>query len=163
MKKALRIGLITTGVAGLLYGLYRFYDKQVSFIKNIQWEISNVTVKNLDFRLLSLEITVRVFNASNIEATVKEIFLDFFVNNIPVGNIQEAKDMVIMPGKASDVTFTFNFNPQLALQNVVNIVSLTTSLKDLKFSAKGFIKIKSSFITKTLPYEYQTSLKDMKK
>lgn len=160
MGKTIRALLIAAGIGGIGYGLYRFYDAQVKFLKNIQYNIEFIKVLQLSAELVSLEITLRVYNYSNIEATVKELYLDFFVNDVLVGNIQEAKDMLILPGKYTDVSFTFNFNPQKAFKNILNIISIATSLKDVKFVATGFVKIKSSFITKTLPYSYETTFKE---
>lgn len=161
MNNKVRALLITAGVSAIGYALYRFYQVQVNFIKNIDYKIQEIKVRNVDIRNLTMDITFRVWNYSNIEATVKELFLDFYVNGVQVGNIQEAKDIVIYPAKFSDVSFTFNLELQKAFKNILNIVSLTASLKDVKFQAVGYVKIKSSFITKTAPFDYETTFKEI--
>jgi hypothetical protein len=34
-------------------------------------------------------------------------------------------------------------------------------LKDMKFEAKGYVKVQSNFVTTTVPFEYQSDLKSL--
>jgi hypothetical protein len=66
-----------------------------------------------------------------------------------------------LAGKSSDIPFRFTFNPSLILGNVVNILTLAVQLRDMKFEAKGFVKVKINFLTTTVPFEYQSDLKSL--
>jgi LEA14-like dessication related protein len=104
-----------------------------------------------------------VYNASNVEATITEIFLDFTMNGVKVGSINESQEFVILPTKTSQVRYNFTFNPSLVFKNIVNIATLTLSLKDVKFVADGYIKVKSSFLSTTVPFTYENTLKNLLK
>ena len=99
--KGLKTVAILSGVALIGFGLYRFYKMQVDFLKNIEYKITSIKIKTMTKQLLSIDVSMRLFNYSNIDATVKEIFLDFYINGNKVGNIQESKDLII---KASGQT-----------------------------------------------------------
>jgi LEA14-like dessication related protein len=44
--------------------------------------------------MLQIEVIMDVYNSSNVEATVTEIFLDFTMNGIKVGSINESQEFV---------------------------------------------------------------------
>ena len=71
---------IAGGVGIIAYAIYRFYKLQIDFIKNIQYKVVNIKINKITKLLVSIDITMRVFNYSNIDATVKEMYLDLIVN-----------------------------------------------------------------------------------
>ena len=85
------------------------------------------------------------------------------MNGVKVGSINESQEFKILPTKTSQVRYNFTFNPSLIFKNIVNIAALTLSLKDVKFVADGYIKVKSSFISTTVPFTYENTLKNLLK
>ena len=79
--KGLKTAVILSGVALIGFGLYRFYKMQVDFLKNIEYKITSIKIKTMTKQLLSIDVSMRLFNYSNIDATVKEIFLDFYIKH----------------------------------------------------------------------------------
>jgi LEA14-like dessication related protein len=152
---------ILGGLGIIGYALYRYYRVQVQFLQDITYQVVGIGVRNLNVNEVTLDITAKIYNASNVEATVKEMYLDMFVNGIKVGNVNEIKDILILPNQTSLVSFSLTFNPRLIAGNVVNIVSLTTMLKDVIFTLKGYVKVQSSFITTTIPFEYENNMKSL--
>jgi LEA14-like dessication related protein len=159
--KNLRPILILGGLGVIGYALYRYYLKQIDFLKDITYQVVGLKVVAISANQVSMDITTRIFNASNVEATVKEMYLDFLINGIKVGSVNEVKDILILPSKSTDVTFNFKFNPRTVGQNLLDIVSLSVGAKDVVFDAKGFVKVQSSFITTTIPFEYSNNLKSL--
>lgn len=155
--------LILGGIGVIGYALYRYYMRQINFLKDITYQVVGLNVRSITASQISLDITTRIFNASNVEAVVKEMYLDFFINGVRVGNVNEVKDIVILPSKTTDVTFNFAFNPRLIGKNIIDILSQSVSSKDLIFDVKGYIRVKSSFITTSIPFEYQNNLKSLLK
>lgn len=152
---------ILGGVGIIGYALYRYYRKQVDFLKDITYQIIGVGIRNITLNEVTLDISAKIYNASNVEATVKEMYLDILLNGIKVGSVNEIKDITILPSQTSIVSFSFSFNPRVIAGNIVNIVSLTTLLKDVIFSAKGYVTVQSSFITTSIPFEYENNLKSL--
>ena len=149
---------IAGGIGIIGYALYRYYMKQIDFVKDIQYQITGVNVLSIDSSRVSLEILSKIYNASNVEATVEQMFLEVKMNGIKVGEINEMKNIDIMPSKFSDVSFVFNFNPRLIGQNLLNLITLTIGAKDIILDITGFVKVKSGAIRASVPFQYQNNL-----
>lgn len=154
--------LFVVGGLGLIgYALYRYYLKQIDFLKDITYQVIGLRVLSISANQVSMDITTRIYNASNVEATVTEMYLDFLINGIKVGSVNEVRDILILPSQSTDVTFNFKFNPRIVGKNLLDIISLSVGSKDVVFDAKGFVKVKSSFLTTTIPFEYSNNLKSI--
>lgn len=161
--KALKPILIVSGIGIIAIALYRYYQKQINFLKDIQYKIIGIKIANISKEDIALDITQRIYNASNVEAVVTEVYLDVSLDGIKVGNINEIQDIVVLPTKSTDVSYRFSFNPTLILKNVVNLVTLTLKLKDLKINVEGYVKVHSGFIYTTIPFSYENNLKSLLK
>jgi LEA14-like dessication related protein len=161
--KNIRPILVFGGLAVIGIALYRYYKKQIDFLKDITYQVIGVRVVSVSLDKVSLDIKARIFNASNVEATVKEMYLDVLVNEVKVGNVNEVKDILILPSKSTDISFNFAFSPRLIGMNIVELISASASTKDVTFRLEGYIKMKSSFISASLPFEYQNNLKSILK
>lgn len=161
MNNKLRPILIVGGLAVIGYALYRYYLKQIDFLKDVTYQITGVRIKSISASLVSLDISAKIFNASNVEAIVKQIYLDVFINNVKVGVVNEVKDIPILPQQSSDVTFNFSFNPRLVVSNIRDVLSFSIAAKDLNIDMNGYVKVKSAFISSTIPFEYKNNLKSL--
>ena len=158
-------GLKTIAVLGGLgiigYALYRYYKIQAKFLEDITYKVLGVRVAKISASAITLDITARIYNASNVEAVVKEMYLDLLVNEVKVGNVNEIKDIPILPQKSSDISFSITFNPQLIKKNVVDLITFTIAAKDMKYELRGYVKVKSGFLTTSLPFSYSNNLKSV--
>ena len=161
--KYLKPALIISGLGVIGYALFRYYKKQIDFVKDIQYTISGLKIVNIAKEDVTLEIFLKVYNASNVEAKVTEIFLDVMMNGTKVGSINESSEFTIMPTKTTEVSYKFSFNPSLVIKNIVNILTLTVALKDVVIVADGYMKVKSGFLSTTIPFTYQNTLKNLLK
>ncbi len=157
--KGLKAISIIAGLSLIGYALYRYYQKQIDFIKDITYQISGIRIREFSKNKVSLDISAVIFNASNVEATVSQMYLDVFINRIRVGNVNEIKDINIQPKKSTNIEFNFAFDPQLIAKNIVDLITLTISAKDVVIDIKGYIRVKSGFLSSTVPFEYQNNLK----
>jgi LEA14-like dessication related protein len=89
------------------------------------------------------------------------MYLDLYINDARVGNITEVKDILILPTKTTDITFNFAFNPRLIGKNLIDIITRSVNAKDVIFDIKGYIRVKSSFVTASIPFEYQNNFKSL--
>lgn len=161
--KNLRPILVFGGLAVIGIALFRYYKKQIDFLKDITYQVIGVSVVSITLDKVSLNIKARIFNASNVEATIKELYLDVLVNEVKVGNVNEIKDILILPSKSTDISFNFSFSPKLIGMNIIQLISASTMTKDIKLRLEGYIKMKSSFISASLPFEYENNLKSILK
>jgi LEA14-like dessication related protein len=159
--KAVKPILLISGIGVIAYAIYNYYQKQFKLLNDVQTTLVGLKIVSVSKNAVILDITSRITNISNVEATVKQMYLDCFLNGVLIGNVNEIKDISILAGKSSDIPFRFTFNPSLILGNVFNILTLAVQLKDMKFLAKGFVKVKINFATTTIPFEYQSDLKSL--
>jgi len=155
----LRPFLIVGGLGIIGYALYRYYMRQLNFLKDITYQITGLNIKSVTQSLVSMDISAKIYNASNVEATVTQMYLDVFINDVRVGNVNEVKEILILPQKSTDITFNFQFNPRLIGKNVREVILSSINSKDIMIKFNGYVKVRSSFISATIPFEYQNNLK----
>ena len=148
------------GIGIIGYALYRYYKKQIAFLEDLTYQVVGVSPREISKSNVSVDVTVKVFNASNVNVTITQIILDVLANGVKVGSVNETKDITLLPGKTTVLSFNFSFNPQLVLKNLVDLVTLTVAAKDLKIRLEGYIRARSSFLSTSLPFTYETSLKE---
>jgi len=120
--KNLKTYVILGGAGLIAFGIYKFYSTQFKLLKNIEYKLKNVKFTKISKDVISIEVTMSVINYSNINATIKEMFLDLFLNGIKVGNVQESKDILIKSGGETNISFTFNILPALILTNITQFL-----------------------------------------
>jgi len=157
--KALKTISVFAGLGLIGYAIYRYYLKQIDFIKDITYQVTGLKIREFKKNNISLDITALIFNASNVEAVVTQMYLDVFINGIKVGNVNEIKDIPIKPKQSTTIQFNFSFDPQLIAKNIVDLVTLSVAAKDIVIDIKGYIRVKSGFLSTPLPFEYRNNLK----
>jgi LEA14-like dessication related protein len=156
--------LLFVGGSGLIaYGLYKYYLAQKKFIEQIKYKFVGLKIVSIAKDNITLDITVNLFNGSDVQATVKEMYLDVMINDIVVGNINDVKDVVIMSKKSTNFTYRFSFNPQLILKNIVDLISFSIQAKNLNFDVSGYVNIDFGIYKTTLPFTYHDNLKNILK
>jgi len=95
--KGLKAILVLSGLGVIGYAFYRYYSKQINFLADIQYQITGLQIVTLTADNVSIDVTSKIYNASNVEATVTEMYLDLLINGIKVGNVSEAKNILISP------------------------------------------------------------------
>jgi len=161
--KLLKPLLFVGGGSLLAYGLYQYYLAQKKFIEQIKYKFVGLKIVEFAKDNVTLDITVNLFNGSDVQATAKEMYLDVMINDVIVGNINEVKDVVILSKKSTNFTYRFSFNPQLILKNIVDLISFTIQAKNLNFVVKGYVNIDFGIYKTTLPFTFHDNLKNILK
>jgi LEA14-like dessication related protein len=159
--KGVKALLIASGVGIIGYAIYRYYKKQVDLLANYTYKVVGIKIVTITTDNIVLDVNTRITNNSNVSATVTEIYLDAYLNGEAVANINEVKDILVKANGSSDFSFRLAISPKMVLGNIVNIVTLSASTKDLFLNLKGYVKIKSGFLSVSLPFEYQNNIKSL--
>jgi LEA14-like dessication related protein len=157
--KALKTVSLVAGIGLIGYAIYKYYQKQIDFIKDITYQVTGVKIREFSKQKVSMDISALIFNASNVEATLTQMYLDVFINGVNVGKVNEIKDILILPKQSTIIQFNFSFDPSLIAKNIVDLVTLSVAAKDIIFDIKGYIRVKSGFLSTALPFEYRNNLK----
>jgi LEA14-like dessication related protein len=159
--KGLKALLIASGVGIIGFAIYRYYKKQADLLANYTYKVVGLKVVSLTTENIVLDITTRITNNSNVSATITEIYLDAYLNGKNVANINEVKDIFVKANGSSDFSFRLAISPKLVLGNIVNIVTLSATTQDLFLNLKGYVRIKSGFLSVSLPFDYQNNIKSL--
>ena len=95
------------------------------------------------------------------EITITKFYLDVYINGDRVGSIQDTNTFIIPAKGTTDIPLQFTIDPQYVLKNIVDIVSLSTKVKDAIISFYGYGQIKSGFISGTVPIKTDCSIRNM--
>lgn len=122
--------ILFVGGGGLIaYAIYQYYLNQKKFIEQIKYKFVGLKIVEVSKENITLDITISLYNGSDIKATAKEMYLDVMLNDIVVGNINEVKDIVINSKKSTNFTYRFSFSPQIILKNIVDLIRLLNPSK----------------------------------
>jgi LEA14-like dessication related protein len=156
--------ILFVGGGGLIaYAIYQYYLKQKNFVEQIKYKFVGLKIVDVSKNNITLDITVNLYNGSDIEATAKKMYLDVMINDIIVGNINETKDVLIYSKKSTNFTYRFSFNPQIILKNIVDLITFTIQAKNLNFDVKGFVDIDFGIYQRKLPFTYHDNLQKILK
>lgn len=161
MKKGIVLAAILSGVGLFGYSIYRFYTKQIALLKDFKWDIIDLKVKEFSLTLIKGVVTFKFESVSDIEITVKKIYLEFSVNGQKVGYINEISDFVVPARGFNNIPLEFTLNPQYVLKDIVSIVTTTAQQKDAFINLNGTVDVKSGFVSATVPVNFDYSLKEM--
>jgi len=161
--KLLKPLLFVGGCSLLAYAFYKYYLSQKKFIDSIKLKFVGLKIITISKENITLDITVNIYNGSDVQATAKEMYLDVMINDVVVGNINEVKDVFIMSRKSTNFTYRFFFNPQIILKNIVDLISFSIQAKNLNFEVKGYVNMDFGIYKITLPITFQDNLKKILK
>ena len=152
--------LAISGISILALAFYGYYKYQLKKLQDFEWKIKSFNLRKFSLNELLLDVTFLFTNKSDVEATIKKVYIDLYVQGINVGYIQEVKGFVLPARGTSSVPLTFSVNPQAIFKNVISIISGAGANKDLQFTLKGYANIKSGFVSTTIPIDYTTTVKE---
>lgn len=148
--------LAVVGTAGYIY-----YKKQVEQLQEMNFELINFNVGDITKDPTKAFLTIRIISNSTIDATIKDLFIDVMVNGTKLGTIEETKEFIIPAKGYSDVPLTITYSPKLLLGSALQVLNSYLSAKDFMINLDGFVKIKIAFLSKTVPFRFGTSTKQL--
>lgn len=155
MKKIL---LFSAGIGLLGFVIYRYIVVQTALLKDFTYSIIGFQIQQMSASQVAFTLKIRFTNKSSIEATVSSLYADVLLNGNNVGYIVESKQFIIPAKASSDIDLYFAFQPQAILGSAVDLILGVFNKKSIPLSIKGTAKISSSFITTTIPIEYDTEV-----
>lgn len=145
----------------LLGGAIYYYSKQVNLLTNFTYKLTGIRIDALSLTKSAIDLSVRIFSPSTIEAKITNLDLDVFIDNVKVGHVSELAP-IIVPAKAySDINLKVEFNPLELGSNAVNLLGNYYQHQDSIILMTGFATVKSAFIQTTVPFHYASTIKEM--
>jgi len=153
MTKTAKTLIIIGGVA-FLGGILLYVRRQFKLLADYDYKIVGFRFRKLSANQVTFDVTTRIFNKSNIEATVKKIYLEIFVENSKVGFVTEEGQWQIPAKGSTDIQMKITVNPQLVLKSAASVILSAAKQKDLNFTLEGYANVSSGFLSTTLPITY---------
>lgn len=163
MKKILLSTAVLGGVSLFAYSIYRYIKIQTQLLKDFSYKIIDFGVEQTTPQKVKGTLKVLFTSNSDIEITVQDFIVDFFVDGKKIGYIEDKGAFLVPARSSSEIGFAYTLNPQLVITNITDLISGVLQKNDVSFEIKGFATLKSGFIKVPLPIEYQTTLKEFLK
>ena len=151
---------IFAGLGIIGFGLYRYFKRQYDLLTDFEWKVISLNFDQVSPNLLKGKIVFRFTNKSDIEITISKFYMDLYLNNKYIGWIEDKSEFVIPAKGFSDIPIGFSVNPQLIISNVLDIISLSTKLKDAIFSFDGAATVRSGFVSTSIKLKCDCSVKN---
>jgi len=160
MKKILIGTAVLGGVSLFAYSIYRYIKIQANLLKDFSYRILDFGVEESNLQKIKGTMKVLFTSNSDIEITVLDFIVDFFVEGQKIGYIEDKGSFLVPARSSSEIGFAYTLNPQLVFSNIADLVSGALEDNDLSFEIKGFATLKSGFIKVPLEIKYETTLKE---
>lgn len=156
MKKIIIIG----SAVGLAALAVKFYSDQIALLKELEYSDFSFKLKAFSFNEVVVEITMKIYSKSRLEAKITDLNLDVFVEGKKWGTINETNPIII-PAKAfSIITLDVAILPKTIAFDFVNLSSQIQAKKDAEVIINGYAKVQTAFIKTNIPFEHKTTVRD---
>jgi len=153
MKKGLIFAGLGLGLLG--FGLYKYFSIQAELLKNYTYKIIGIKPIKITASEFVVDIKIRFTNKSNIEAKIKKLYLDIYVEGQKAGFIQDTREFIIPANGSSDIDLRFSFNPKQVIPNILSVIISGISRKDVSFRIEGIADVQSGFIKKPIKIQFE--------
>jgi len=148
------------GVGVLGFVVLRYVYQQLTLLNQYTYEFVNAKINKVGLNNINFNIKMRVSNKSSINATIEEIALRIFIDNVDVGNVTETKPFTIMPNGFFLADINMDIDPRQILSNAITFGIDLNNLKDLPMDFQGFVRIRTGVLSRVVPVRYSTTFKE---
>lgn len=165
------ITLAALTVAGVGYAAYAYYRKEKSLLYQYKTSLAGFNIISKTKDLWKVDLIIRFTNMTDIEATLKQMYTDIYLNSTYVGFGSSDKATIIPArkvdpltqqpiGGTADIIIHLEFSPSIVFGNGVDILLGTIASKDLPWKLKGYAKLSSGFVALSIPFDIDGTLAD---
>ena len=137
------------GIAGIGFGLYRFYKNQLDLAMSYCYKISGAKFNTITKKQVNLDVTVKLLNNSSFEADITGYNLDVVLNGKLVATIASNKTLTIKANGVSELGLNVDFDPSKVFNpsDLLNLIAWAiTDKENIVIRTKGTFSAKLNFI-----------------
>lgn len=138
-----------------------YYTRQISLLKSLKYKLISFNLGDITGTTGTATMIFRIFSDSTISAQVQELYIDVFINGKKLGTIEDNVPFIIPAKGYSDVNLAVTFSPQLILADALNLLTDYLGSQDFAINLNGYVKVKTAFISVSVPFTYDTTLKQI--
>lgn len=157
-KPVIWIGaLAAVGTGG--YFAYRYFKQQAILLADYETELLNIKLPVVTKELVTIDFTIRIKNKSSIEATLKKLHADIYINNQNVGFVKNKQEFVIPAKGSNDLPFSLTFASKLVYDTAVGALISLIKSQDITYQLVGYVQLSSGGIGGSKDFKYNGSIK----
>jgi len=148
------IGLVT--ITGAL--AYLQYTRLMNYVIKVgKIKINKIALNNIDFNLI-----LNFENKSNISFDIKNQTYDIYLNNVFIAKAENQSITKINAKSVSQIGLNIKFDPSTAVKKLgLGTLDLLSKPDKVMLKVDVKLKVKLYGITISLPYVFESSLKDL--
>lgn len=151
---------IIAGAIGIVTIVGAVIYLQIRKIMQNTFSYKSVRVKSLSGGVFDFDVFFNYFNKSDVTFTLKKQTYDIFINNVYITTLSNVLDNVVKANTTSTIGVNVNLNMKEISKKISGLNLLSGGDKTLiKLDMK--FKVRVGFITFTVPYVYEDTLKNM--
>ena len=156
-KHFIAIGIGAFSVTAAL--LYMQYKKLMDYCMSF----NKFVLKKISFDQIDLDLFLNFKNNSSIKLNITSQEYEVFLNERSIAVINNTNPVIIEPKKTSVLPLNIKFSPSSVAKYIGNIATdIAFKPEKVILKVKCKIKVKFWMFNISIPYEYITSLKDLK-
>jgi hypothetical protein len=161
MKKVL-VGVLSIGGIGLVaYGLYSYFMKQATLLKQFKWKLLSFNLDEITLQLIKGDVVIRFSSISDLEFLITEFILKVYINGQEAGYVNDITQSIIPANGYSDIPIAFTVDPQYLITDASDILAYTLKQKDAIITLNGYVSVKSGFVSATIPIKCDCSIQKL--
>ncbi len=149
---------ILGGLGAFVYAFYAYAKKQAALLDNFTWKMMSLNFDSYDLQSVKGQVQILFTSQSDVEIQIQKFIMDFYFNGAQVGYVEDTTPFIVPARGTAPISFSFTLNPQLVFGNITDIISYAVQKNDAAISLRGFVSIKSGFVSATLPITYDSTL-----
>ena len=141
-----------------------YIQRQYALSKGINIDIADFNIKDFSKQNLVGNLMLSIENTTELDIDITDIYIDVFLNEFKIGHIKNARENQTVLGKTSNnviLSYDIPFSNTMTLSDIAKMVTGYFTGKDIKLSINGNVSVKSSFVKKTIPIEWNDSLRNL--
>lgn len=143
--------LFFSGVGILVFAVGRYFYIQKKLLDQNDIKFKTFKINSVNKNTIDLNVVVELINNSDIAATCEAFYLEVFLDTEKIGVIQR-EETFDYPAKSSiAIDLSTTFQTGYIISNAVDIIMNLINRKEVKIRIEGFAKIKSGFVSATIP------------
>lgn len=143
--------LFFSGFGILVFAVGRYFYLQKKLLDQNDFKFKTFRINKVNKNIIDLNIVLELINNSDINAVCEAFYLEVFLDTEKIGVIQREEEFVYPAKSSIEVDLSSVFQTGYIISNAVDIIFNLIDKKEIKLRIEGYAKIKSGFISATIP------------
>ena len=161
MKPEVKKWLIVGGLGVISVALAMGY-LQYRKLMNYTIKLGGAKFKQVTAKVFNFDLFIKFTNNSNINFVISEQEYKVYLNDKFVTKISNQNDVTILPQATNTIPVNIDFNPTEVFTLIGgNITNILLKPETIKVKVDGKLKAKLYGFTKSIPFVYEATLKEL--